>query len=280
MFDSCFVPFKVKLPYDQTENLAADHAVSSKDVSAGGYLWIFSLPTTPTTPTPTTDHSSGWSWCVKRSELESLYMVDGWITIACGVIVVRDDSLSVPPSDIGTHLSRLLDCAAADGSDVSFVVGGKKFPAHRAVLAARSPVFKAELFGSMAEASMSDITLTDIAPATFEIFLRFMYTDTLPEDGDSPIEMYKHLLAVADRYAMDRLKLMCAKKLWDDVSVDTVAETLSHAETYRCAELKTKCITFFAKEKNFRKAVLTDGFVRLVHKFPAIVAELREKPKK
>lgn len=66
--------------------------------------------------------------------------------------------------------------------------------------------------------------------------------------------MYKHLLAVADRYAMDRLKLTCAKKLWEDVSVDTVADTLFYAETYSCAALKTKCIAFFAEEKNFRDA--------------------------
>ncbi|XP_024313975.1 BTB/POZ and MATH domain-containing protein 1-like [Brachypodium distachyon] len=152
-------------------------------------------------------------------------------------MVVRsddDDPLVVPCSDIGAHLGRLLD----DGnSDVSFVVGGDTFPAHRAVLAARSPVFKAELFGSMAESTMSSITLADIAPATFEVFLRFIYTDALP---DTPIETCKHLLAVADRYAMERLKIMCAKKLWDGVSVDTVADTLSCAETYSCAELKTK----------------------------------------
>jgi hypothetical protein len=67
--------------------------------------------------------------------------------------VVRDYPLAVPSSDIGDHLGQLLD--GADGSDVSFIVDGKKFAAHRAVLAARSPVFKAELFGAMAEAKMS-----------------------------------------------------------------------------------------------------------------------------
>jgi speckle-type POZ protein len=109
-----------------------------------------------------------------------------------------------------------------------------------------------------------------------------MYTDTLPEDdelGDSRTEMYQGLLAVADRYAMDRLKLICARKMWDNVTVDTVAATLCHAETYKCPELKDKCIAFFAEEKNFREAVLTDGFVELVHRFPSIIVELREKAK-
>jgi speckle-type POZ protein len=218
---------------------------------------------------------------VRRSDLESLYLVNGWATIVCGVIVVRDVDdplIHVPSSDIVDHLGQLLDCG--DGSDVSFVVGGRKFAAHRAVLAARSPVFKAELFGAMAEAMMSQITLEDISPAAFEVLLRFMYTDMLPPDDKlegSLVEMYQHLLAAADRYAMDKLKLMCAEKLWENVSVDTVAATLNCAETYNCQQLKDKCIAFFVEEKNFKKVVLTDDYVQLVQKFPLIMAELREK---
>uniref|UniRef100_A0A0A9ERB7 BPM/SPOP BACK domain-containing protein n=1 Tax=Arundo donax TaxID=35708 RepID=A0A0A9ERB7_ARUDO len=108
-----------------------------------------------------------------------------------------------------------------------------------------------------------------------------MYTDTLPGDdelGDSPYEVMWHLLAAADGYALGRLKLMCARKLWDDVSIDTVAATLACAEMYSCLELKNKCIDFFAMEKKFRKAVLTDGFVQLVQQFPSIISELRERP--
>ncbi|CAL5005170.1 unnamed protein product [Urochloa decumbens] len=194
------------------------------------------------------------------------FLKDGQIKFLCTISVFHgNSSISVPPSDIGKHLGTLLD--TADGKkDVSFTIDGETFHAHRVVLAARSTVFKAEL-GSMAEATMPSITLHDIAPATFKVMLRFMYTDTLPGDdeiGDSPAEMFERLLAAADRYALDRLKLLCAKKLWDNVSVDTVATTLACAETYSCPELKHKCISFFAMEKNFKKAVLTEGFVKLV----------------
>uniref|UniRef100_A0A453RLV7 BTB domain-containing protein n=1 Tax=Aegilops tauschii subsp. strangulata TaxID=200361 RepID=A0A453RLV7_AEGTS len=126
--------------------------------------------------------SWGWPQFAKRSDLESQYVVNGWVTIVWGVVVVRDDSIAVPSSDIENHLGRLLDCG--DGSDVSFVVDGETFPAHRAVLAARSPVFKAELFGSMAESTMSRVTLEDIDLATFKVFLRFIYTDALPGDDE------------------------------------------------------------------------------------------------
>ncbi|WVZ92072.1 hypothetical protein U9M48_038166 [Paspalum notatum var. saurae] len=221
----------------------------------------------------------GFPEFVEQSHLESLYVTDGGsVVIMCGIIVIRDDNdLDVPPTDIGSHLGLLLD--SADSSDVSFVVGCDNFPAHRAVLAARSPVFKAQLLGSMADAKMSSITLHDVAPATFKAMLRFMYTDDSPTDaelGDSPCEMLQHLLAAADRFALDRLKLLCARKLWDSVSVESVGDILVCAETYNCPELKNKCIGFIADEKNFKKAVLADSFVRLVQKFPSIVAELRE----
>lgn len=71
-------------------------------------------------------------------------------------------------------------------------------------------------------------------------------------------------------------KLLCAQKLWDDVSAETVASTLACAQMYSCPELKEKCIGFFAKENNFKKAVLTEGFVELVQQFPSIIIELRD----
>jgi speckle-type POZ protein len=220
----------------------------------------------------------GWSKFIKVTTLETDYVIEGHITFLCGIVVIHDSPIPVPPSDIGIHLGRLLD--HMDGTDVSFTIDGETFRAHRAVLAARSPVFRAELFGPMAEATMTSITLQEIAPATFKVMLRFIYTDALPgedELGDPSADILQDLLAAADRYALDRLKLMCAQKLWDKVSTDTVATTLACAETYNCPELKSKCIDFLAVDENFKKAAFTDGYALLVLKFPSITAELRKR---
>ncbi|CAO2184344.1 unnamed protein product [Urochloa humidicola] len=224
----------------------------------------------------------GWSRFIKGSDLELTYMTNGLVRFMCGVIVVPDNPMPapmpMPPPDIGTHLGRLLDSAIR--SDVSFNVDGQQFPAHRAVLAARSPVFEAELFGSMADATMPCITVHDMEPAAFKVMLRFMYTDSFPADeelGDSPTDMLQHLLVAADRFALDRLKLICSLKLIENVSVDTVGSILVCAETYNCPELKNKCLDFFAVETNFKEAAFTDGFVLLLQKFPSLAAELRKK---
>ncbi|KAF8646567.1 hypothetical protein HU200_065789 [Digitaria exilis] len=222
---------------------------------------------------------SGWHRFCLQVEIEEFHLTDeGYITFVCAIMVLSERSIPVPPPDLGEHLGRLLD--SADGTDVSFNVDGETFHAHRAVLAARSPVFRVGLHGSMAEAKMPSIALHDIVPAVFRTMLHFMYTDKLPvgdELGTSSFEMMQHLLAAADRYALDRLKLICAQRLWDKVSVDNVAAILACAEMYSCSELKSKCIDFFADEKNFKKSVLTEGFLELGQQFPSIIVELRER---
>jgi speckle-type POZ protein len=87
-----------------------------------------------------------------------------------------------------------------------------------------------------------------------------MYTDAFPGDdeiGDSPTEMFKHLLAAADRQVcIGPLEdHMYPKAVWDNVSVDTVGDVLACAEIYNCPELKTKCIDFVVAKKNFKNAV-------------------------
>jgi speckle-type POZ protein len=57
----------------------------------------------------------------------------------------------------------------------------------------------------MAEATMSSITLHEIAPVTFKLMLQFIYTYVLPGDnklGNSPTETLQYLLGAADRYAL------------------------------------------------------------------------------
>jgi speckle-type POZ protein len=192
---------------------------------------------------------------------------------------MRDNPIPQPQPGKGNHLSKLMD--EIEGTDVSFTTNGQTFHAHRAVLAARSPIFKAKFFGSGAQATSSNISLDDIEPATFKVLLKFIYTDALPgDDGlgcSPPIEMFHHLFAAADKYALHRLKLICAQKLWENVSLDSVATALEFAEMYSCLELKTKCIDFLVADENFNKVVLTEGFLHLGLKFPALIAELRER---
>ena len=61
--------------------------------------------------------------------------------------------------------------------DVTIVVEGRSFPAHRLVLSAESPLYmKPMLSSSFAESKEQTITLKEVSSSLFEAALTFMYT--------------------------------------------------------------------------------------------------------
>ncbi|CAN6327554.1 unnamed protein product [Urochloa humidicola] len=195
-----------------------------------------------------------------RSDLEaSPYLRGDRLTIECVVdVVVSGDKaaavapptrqLRAPPSDLSKHLGALLD--QKDLADIAFDVCGEVFHAHKAVLAVRSPVFMAELYGGMKEKGMESIAIDDVQPVVFGALLRFVYTDVLmlPGDleGDDCKEMVWHLLEAADRYGMERLKIICESILCRSLDGNTVETTLALADQHYCKALKDVCIQFMS----------------------------------
>ncbi|XBI98321.1 hypothetical protein VPH35_018572 [Triticum aestivum] len=168
------------------------------------------------------DHSTGISASVHKTELRTFDPADLKPCVTESKPFPKIE-VPVPPSDIAEHLGKLLK--DDKGFDVTFCVRRKTIGAHRSILAARSPVFKAELFGPMREAKTPRcVTIKDMQPDVFTALLHFIYTDSLP-DGDKNTDMIRHLLVAADRYAMERLKLACQSILCENLNVDTVATT-------------------------------------------------------
>jgi speckle-type POZ protein len=62
-----------------------------------------------------------------------------------------------------------------------FPNSGEKFAAHRCVLAARSAVFKAELFGPMKEGTIDTVVhIHDMEAKVFRLLLGYIYCDWVP----------------------------------------------------------------------------------------------------
>ncbi|KAI5077716.1 hypothetical protein GOP47_0007540 [Adiantum capillus-veneris] len=227
----------------------------------------------------------GYKRFFKRAVLEtSDYIKDDTLALTCTVGVVVSStgpklySIPVPDPDIGLHLGELLDSGI--NSDITFEVDGDIFNAHKLVLAARSPVFKAQLFGVMREKESSVIQVKDIEAPVFKAMLYFMYRDCLPEDCElsgsaSPATctvMAQHLLAAADRYGLDRLRIICEAKLCQEVNVETVATTLALAEQHHSAQLKAVCLKFVAA--NLAAVIRSDGYEHLKESCPSLQCEL------
>nr|CAB3480461.1 unnamed protein product [Digitaria exilis] len=136
--------------------------------------------------------TTGLRYFQKRTELEaSPYLQHYRLTIQCNLTVILGSRVSqsektcgiqVPPSNLSQDLGRMLD--AARGTDVAFKVKGEVFQAHKSVLAIRSPVFEAELYGPVGEDNRETITIEDMEPAIFRALLQFIYKDSLPAMDD------------------------------------------------------------------------------------------------
>ncbi|KAK4792213.1 hypothetical protein SAY86_022648 [Trapa natans] len=231
----------------------------------------------------------GYKRFFRRASLEtSDYLKDDCLKIDCtvGVVVSSVDcprlhSIYVPESNIGAHFGTLLD--NMEGSDITFDVAGEKFHAHKLVLAARSPIFRAKFFDNVGE-DREEIVITDLQPKVFKAMLHFIYRDDLPEDAvsitssssscASPIAetLTAKLLAAADSYCLERLRVMCEFHLCRDISVNTVASTLALADRYHAKELKAVCLKFAAE--NLAAVMRSDGFKYLKESCPALQSEL------
>jgi speckle-type POZ protein len=194
---------------------------------------------------------------MRRAELEdSPLLRDDRLTIQCDVTVIKEplvltnmfsNEITVPPPNITEHLGRLLETGV--GADVTFIVDGEILAAHKLVLATRSPVFMAEFLGPMKEAKETHVAIEDMRSDAFRALplLHFIYTDSLPDTddarGDAGTELIQHLLVAADRYDVDRLKLMCESMLRDGLDVWNVAEVLgilAEAFEFKTSRLRKK----------------------------------------
>jgi speckle-type POZ protein len=230
----------------------------------------------------------GWgtSSFVKREDLEeSEHLHDDSFTVRCDIVVISDYQaedlpestpptfVSVEPSDLHQHLGDLL--RSEKGADVVFEVAGETFAAHRCLLAARSPVFSAMLFGGMKEGNT--VHIHDMDPQVFKALLGFAYTDSLAgatEEDEEDEAMFQHLLVAADRYNMERLKSICEDKLCKHIDVDKVGTILALAEQHHCHGLSKACLSFLGSPTNLRAFVDSDGFNYLSKSCPSVIKKL------
>ncbi|XP_019178716.1 PREDICTED: BTB/POZ and MATH domain-containing protein 2-like [Ipomoea nil] len=230
----------------------------------------------------------GYKRFYRRTQLEtSEFLKDDCLLIQCTVGVVRTYieapkiySIPVPASNIGLQFGKVLE--SGEGSDINFEVEGEVFPAHKLVLAARSPVFRAQLFGPLKEQNTQYIKIEEMQAPVFKALLHFIYWDMLPDLQDlvgldttwAVTLMAQHLLAAADRYGLERLRVLCESKLIADVAINTVATTLALADQHQCVQLKSVCLKFIASPENLKAVMETDGFNHLKESCPSVLTEL------
>jgi speckle-type POZ protein len=229
----------------------------------------------------------GWPCFFERTKLEKEYVKDRYFTLNV-TVTLKDESCrgarlgGKPAAFPHARLQKFLKQNKC--IDVTFNVGGKLFCAHRFILALHSPVFEAQLLGSTTESNPDLITINEMTPSVWKAMLDFMYSGLLPIDDEMndskelmpSISFLQHLLAAADRYAVEKLKDICENKLIDSISLKTVLTFLELSQKHNCRELKKECLKFTVAQDNLLTLVLTEGYVNLIQKYPSLLTEIKE----
>lgn len=154
---------------------------------------------------------------------------------------------------VSTHRADLLSMLQDEElSDVAFDVGGERVCAHRAVLSARSPYFRAMLKGSFREARQpaerTPIRIGEVSPGAFRQLLAYLYTD------DLSVFTEEHLLPVLAKAAEMELSRVAAHALGrctSGLSAANAAERLLAARRGGLRELEEAAFNFVAQ--HFKK---------------------------
>ncbi|XP_053482112.1 speckle-type POZ protein-like A [Ictalurus furcatus] len=188
---------------------------------------------------------------------------DDKLTLFCEVSVVQDsvnisgqsntNVLKVPECQLSDDLGNLWECSRF--TDCTLCVGGQEFKAHKSILAARSPVFNAMFEHEMEESKKNWVDISDVEPDVFREMMGFIYTGKAPNLE----KMADSLLAAADKYALERLKVMCEESLCSSLCVENVADTLILADLHSAEQLKAQAIDFINRCSVLRQLGCKDG---------------------
>ncbi len=146
--------------------------------------------------------------------------------------------------------------------DFTFVVDGVEIVAHKAVLAARSPVFAAMFRNEMREKVSNRADIVDVDADTFQELLRFIYTGTVEKLS----ELVREILAASTKYDLKCLQHLCELEMCDQMSVDNVVEFLVLADLFSAPLLIRRAVQFF--HWNHRAIFKTDQWKKLEKSHP------------
>ncbi|GBM70062.1 Protein roadkill [Araneus ventricosus] len=151
-------------------------------------------------------------------------------------------------------------------TDVVLKTSTKSFPAHKNVLCARSSVFRAMLTSDMKEKNTDCIKVDDLENETVHRLLLFMYSDNLEElQWESALKLYY----AGDKYAIEKLKILCSSFLVENLCTSTASELLLLADTHSDTDLK-KFVEDFILEHE-KEVFGSDEWEKLIETNPQLV---------
>ena len=122
-----------------------------------------------------------------------------------------------------------------------------KLHAHRCILSARSPVFKAMLEAPMTEGETDTVLITDISYNVMREVLQFMYTNKFTRDLDNVLDSIgEALLYAAHKYEISGLIGLCEQHFIRRITVDNALAMHQLASKYTLTGLTAAVDAYIA----------------------------------
>jgi len=183
------------------------------------------------------------------------------------VLTSNDDNNPVPKCNLSDDFSKMLESGYF--SDVTLYVEGKPVLAHRNILSARSRVFKAMFEHQLTESNTGEVQIEDMEFSTVKLMLEFIYTGNTPE---LTTETAMNLLSAADRYELERLKVICEEYLCKHLDEDNCLDVLVLSDLHCSDKLRLSCMKFI--RRNSDNVLGSERWDRMMNDQPELVTDM------
>ncbi|XP_065223979.1 speckle-type POZ protein-like isoform X2 [Planococcus citri] len=130
-------------------------------------------------------------------------------------------------------------------TDVVFTTNGSNYPAHKAILAARSPIFAAMFQREDMENGKNKtirINVTQMNEEVLRAMLQYIYTGKC----ENLATLAGELFVAAAEYGLDELRKICEQTLCEALSSEKAEDMFVFAKKHHANELKSKAAQFIA----------------------------------
>lgn len=134
-------------------------------------------------------------------------------------------------------------------SDITFIVEGRKFYAHKIVLSLISEHFHCMFCSGMQESKQSEIVIDDVSYSIFSSIMHFLYTGEFEfgaemEGQEHSLEHLHEFLRFSDRFMLIEIKKYCEKRLSEILTYENYDEITAFADRYNAENLMAYCLWF------------------------------------
>ena len=126
-------------------------------------------------------------------------------------------------------------------SNVIVIAADREFKCHKAILSARSEVFKNTLAHNTVERNTNTIVIKETSVQAVEDMLKFIYSGDVPED---PKSLTADLLHIANMHQLHPLVEACLKNLVDNLDVPSCISTFMLVDRYMPQNMREIVIKF------------------------------------